>query len=193
METVFFIGIISGILVFILYFLYDINSVYWKNRLLHSGFLFGTVFLALATTAQIGYQIPVAEKGIRFWGCMLLAIFALILLIDTLFFELPFEETYIESEGKARVYDQGMYALCRHPGVIWFFFFYLFLGVALLPGKFIFIGMLYSLCNILYVIFQDVWTFPHTFVDYEEYKKQTPFLIPNSHSIKRAYKTRRRR
>ena len=39
-------------------------------------------------------------------------------------------------------------------------------------------------CNLGYVIFQDIWTFPKTFSDYEEYKEKTPFLIPDWKSIK---------
>ena len=38
--------------------------------------------------------------------------------------------------------------------------------------------------NYLYIIFQDLWTFPQTFFNYKEYQKNTPFLIPNRDSIR---------
>ena len=37
--------------------------------------------------------------------------------------------------------------------------------------------------NYLYIIFQDLWTFPRTFFNYKEYQQSTPFLIPNRKSI----------
>ena len=44
----------------------------------------------------------------------------LCLLIYTLFFALPFEETYCEENKLRAAYTEGMYGLCRHPGVLWF-------------------------------------------------------------------------
>ena len=184
-------GLCCGIIAFALFFLYDINSVCWKKKLLHKCFFVGSLLLAAATVFQAVFAIGAAAKGIRFWACMVLAVLSLILLADTLFFELPFEETYLDTNEKPKVYDRGMYALCRHPGVIWFFFFYIFLGAAVLPEKLLYIGIFYSMLNLLYVIFQDVWTFPRTFDDYSLYKKSTPFLLPSISSLKKAVKTSR--
>lgn len=105
------------------------------------------------------------------------------LLIYTLFFALPFEETYCEESKLRAAYTEGIYGLCRHPGVLWFAGAYLCMW-----------GMTggwregsYFLCmifwNYLYIIFQDLWTFPRTFFNYEEYQISTPFLIPNRKSI----------
>ncbi len=44
----------------------------------------------------------------------------LALLIYTLFFALPFEETYCEENKLRAAYTEGVYGLCRHPGVLWF-------------------------------------------------------------------------
>ena len=44
----------------------------------------------------------------------------LALLIYTLFFALPFEETYCEENRLRAAYTEGVYGLCRHPGVLWF-------------------------------------------------------------------------
>lgn len=153
----------------------------------------GTGLLAVVTILQMIPAMAVVDKGVRFLVCIVLALVALVLLIDTLFLELPFEKTYLEREDKPVVYDKGMYALCRHPGVIWFFLFYLFLGLALLPEGMIYTGMLYNALNVLYVMFQDIWTFPKTFCDYDIYKKETPFLIPNAHSVRCACQTWRER
>lgn len=185
--------VITGIFGFGLYFLYDINSVIWQNRILHLTFLFGSLILCASTV----YDLVHAEslRAFRPVPCLLFfaAVFFLILLIYTLFFALPFEATYVSPEGRRAVYDKGVYALCRHPGVLWFFLFYLFLGLAVRPSRLLPAGMFYSFLDLLYVIFQDFWTFPRTFTGYDAYKDSTPFLLPSAASIRRAVRTHRRR
>ena len=46
--------------------------------------------------------------------------------------------------------------------------------------------------NYLYIIFQDLWTFPRTFFNYKEYQQSTPFLIPNRKSIRVCLRTIRK-
>ena len=82
-----------------------------------------------------------------------------------------------------QAYTEGVYSLCRHPGVLWFAGLYLCMwgmtGNA--HGGVYFLGMIGW--NFLYIIFQDLWTFPRTFSDYCAYREKTPFLIPNWKSI----------
>lgn len=181
----------AGIIGFGLFFLYDINSIRWKNKILHLSFLAGCVILFAFTAGQFIQSAGGARKQPAFWVCLIIAAFFLFLLIYTLFFALPFDDTYIQVQGKGTVYDRGMYALCRHPGVLWFFLFYLFLGLALWPSPMFGMGLFYSALNFLYVVFQDTWTFPRTFEGYESYQKNVPFLIPNGKSIRTAYRTRK--
>ena len=105
------------------------------------------------------------------------------------FFALPFETTYIQESRYREAYTEGVYALCRHPGVLWFAGLYLCLGALWKDRD----GMLFAvtmiILNILYVIFQDWYSFPKTFSNYKEYKKATPFLLPNKRSILRCRKT----
>lgn len=185
-------GYVSGLIVFGLYLIYDYNSIKWKHWLPHCFFLSGTGLLGAVTAAQIvsaWYAVGMQKyTGLFLSG----AVFFLLLLIYTLFFALPFDKTYLQQKGKPAVYSEGMYALCRHPGVIWFFLFYLCLGLAFWPSGLLCVGMFYSLLNLIYVIVQDCWTFPATFDDYEEYQKNVPFLLPTVSSVKRAFATRRR-
>jgi protein-S-isoprenylcysteine O-methyltransferase Ste14 len=118
-----------------------------------------------------------------------LAVVCFCLLIYTLFFALPFQDTYLETGGSPKIYKDGMYALCRHPGVLWFIGFYIFLGLMLKIPLLIAAAVVFSLLNLLYVVFQDNWTFMKMFSDYDLYKKETPFLLPNLDSIKRCIKT----
>ena len=113
------------------------------------------------------------------------------LMIYSLFFALPFGETYVYVSGKAAPCDRGMYALCRHPGVLWFCFVYLFLALAWGTATVWAMGFFYCLMDVGYVVLQDLWTFPRTLEDYEGYRKRVPFLIPTAGSMKRAWDTRR--
>lgn len=176
-----------GIFVFGLYILYDINSVLWNHRLFHCSFFVGTLLLAGATVYQTADAALEGQIGTHVFPALTAAAVFLVLLIYTLFFALPFEVTYVKPESeKAKVYDKGMYALCRHPGVLWLFLFYLCLGSAFAPSELWKTGLFYSLLDLLYVIVQDLWTFPHSFADYGGYQKKTPFLIPDRKSIRRA-------
>jgi protein-S-isoprenylcysteine O-methyltransferase Ste14 len=130
-------------------------------------------------------QINIVRMGI--FGVFTALFFSL--LIYTLFFALPFKNTYIETEGSPKVCQSGVYALCRHPGVLWFIGFYAFFGITLQLPLLLIAAVIFSLLNVFYVIFQDNWTFMKIFVNYAEYKKVTPFLIPNNKSIKRCLQT----
>ena len=174
--------IFAGVLGFILFIVYDINCVKWNNNLLKKCFFFGCFIIICST---IGLTIE-SFKNIKLnllsaFIFVVLAIIMFALLIYTLFFALPFDNTYISDSNK--ICDKGVYALCRHPGVLWFVGFYIFLSCAF-PYKQLILGScIFSFCNFLYILFQDYWTFPNMFLDYQEYKKNVPFLIPNVKSI----------
>lgn len=187
------LALILGIAGFALYFLYDINGYLVECRLLRTAFFAGSALLGAATLLDLwtawrqGAFTGLADAG--FGGISLLAFGAL---IYCLFFALPFQETYIDQAGGRRVYDGGVYALCRHPGVLCFFAMYLFLGLAALPSRLLCHGMIFSLLNVLYAWFQDRVTFPKCFSDYEDYRKRVPFMIPTKDSVRLAGQTWRR-
>ena len=97
------------------------------------------------------------------------------LLVYTLFFAIPFKQTYIEP-GAGKTVKSGMYSICRHPGVWWLALVLICLWISLeLPW---YAAVSYSLLNLLYVYLEDRFIFPHTLAGYREYKKEVPFLIP---------------
>ncbi|MDP4109378.1 MAG: hypothetical protein Q8878_05040 [Bacillota bacterium] len=116
----------------------------------------------------------------------------LFLLIYALFFALPFGDTYSVHQ-KNVICKTGPYAMCRHPGVICFAGFYLFLYFALPSLRLAYFATVSCICNLLYVIFQDMWSFPLTFDGYGDYRNETPFLIPTAKSIRRGLQTLRNR
>ena len=179
-----------GIAAFSLYFLYDINSFHWKTRIFRFAFLFGTLLIAIATGLDLFHAWKVhAFSGIGDWFLLAGGFLWIVLLIYCLFFALPFQQTYTKQSTGNHVYKGGVYALCRHPGILCFFFLYLMLGLAALPENLLQNGMLFSLLNLLYAWFQDCVTFPKTFCDYREYQNTVPFLIPTRASIRMAKQT----
>lgn len=184
------LALILGILGFVLYFIYDINSFAKRSALLSYAFMVGTLLVAASTILQCIEAIKVnAFSGISDILFLLISLIMFAALIYCLFFALPFQETYTNPFDVRKTYTFGAYALCRHPGVICFFLMYLFLGLAALPTRLIINGMSFSVLNIIYACFQDKVTFHKTFVDYEDYTKQVPFLIPTRQSVSRAIAT----
>ena len=183
----------GGAAAFGLFVLYDVNSVIWKKRNLHSFFSLG-ILLLLAVTGICLLREFGESRISRSSAALLYLIPGLVclgLMVYSLFFALPFAETYVWEPGRNAVCDRGMYALCRHPGVLWFCMTYLFLALAWGTTQIWGMAAFYSLLNVGYVVLQDRWTFPRTFEDYEGYRKRAPFLIPTAGSMKRAWETRR--
>jgi len=105
------------------------------------------------------------------------------LLFFSLFWEIPFKKTYLVKGVGNKLIKTGTYALVRHPGVIWYT---LFLIALLLTSKsrLLLIALpIWVFMEILYVFIQDKFYFPRMFEGYEEYKRETPMLIPNRKSF----------
>ena len=181
-------ALLCGLLGFALYFLYDINSITVRSKLLHSSFAIGTAFIATAT----GMDLWSAFKSNAFSGLtdllfLVLSALSFIALIYCLFFALPFQQTYAEQQAANRsVCGKGVYALCRHPGILCFFGTFLFLGLAAWPANLLVHGLVFSALNLIYALFQDRITFPKIFSDYHIYRTRVPFLLPTSNSVRLA-------
>ena len=184
--------IIIGCLAFLFFMIYDINSVTVNYRLLRCGFLVGCFLLIAATggiiSASLTDMMWYTGRSLVFLPA---AVIFLLLLIYTLFFAIPFEDTYIKTKETPKTCTTGFYALSRHPGVLWFIGFYFSLWLAFSGSLLLLAGILFSLLNLAYIILQDRWIFMKTFPDYGEYKKTTPFLIPTCQSLKRCVQTLR--
>lgn len=153
----------------------------WGGRL----FSLGSVLLAAATLGLLaGRGIP--RLASLPWWC--LAACMLGLLLYTLFAALPAGGSgMLPPDGASLrpLVDTGVYALCRHPGVLWLGGFYLFAwcaagGRALLAAFVLFTGL-----DVLYVWWQDRVVFPRSIRGYCEYRQTTPFLWPTPASLRR--------
>ena len=186
-------SLLLGMPGFLLFFLYDVNSFTWRSRLLHKSFALGVTLLAAATVLDLAAALRMgAFSGLKDLILLVAGALCLAALVYCLFFALPFAETYQDTDGPPAVCDRGVYALCRHPGVLCMLGMYLFWGLGALPATMLRNGLIFSGFNTVYVCFQDRMTFPRTFPDYPDYQKNVPFLIPTGASIRAAWRTRRR-
>lgn len=169
-----------GLSAFLLFALGDLNELRRKTKMLNATFFLGCILLFYSTASLVWPMLP----GAPFWRLFLFggaAACFFALLMYALFFAIPFEETYISLGGVKKVCRTGMYGMCRHPGVLWFAGFYLFLYIAVPSSELLVAALAFNAANLVYVIWQDVCIFPRSFSDYGDYKQTVPFLIPKFH------------
>ena len=184
------ISLILGIAAFVLFFIYDVNSISLKNLFIHRLFMIGSVLVVVSGALDLFTAFKAgAFSGIWDIVLILFGVLSAAALVYSLFFALPFENTYVNPEEKPKVYTGGVYALCRHPGLLCFFAMYAFFGVAAFPERMFEHGVVLSVLNLLYTAFQDRVTLPKSFSGYTEYQNETPFLLPTAASFKNACKT----
>ena len=177
--------LLPGCLAFGLFFLGDWNDWKWGKAPLRMCFPAGFLLLAEETARLAWNGAPVLPSGARGAFYVLAAIF-LALLIHALFFALPAGDSYARQAAKRRACTTGVYALCRHPGVLWFAGLYLCLWAA--AGLPLAAAAAFCALDVLLVIFEDLVVFPARLEGYDDYRRTTPFLLPNRGSLRACLK-----
>nr|MDD6335051.1 hypothetical protein [bacterium] len=178
-----------GLVGFALFFLYEINQVRWHVPALKAAFALGCALVAASTVLMLFASPWRTEGSVRACFGVLAALF-LIFTVYALWFALPFKKTYVTQSAHA-VYDRGVYALCRHPGVRGFVGLYACLWLASGTAEMLAAFIAFSALNILYAAFQDVWSFPRLMEGYAAYRAYTPFMLPTCRSIARCLSLRK--
>jgi protein-S-isoprenylcysteine O-methyltransferase Ste14 len=173
------------ILVFSLYIIYDINSISIKNGVLSKFFLLGSLIFLVENTIILSTLLFRINFNLKNILLLFLSLVFFILLIYTLFFSLPFNETYVDEDKTRQVVRTGMYSLSRHIGVLWFIFMYICLIIVFKDHTFTIFALISCLMNLIYIVFQDNYSFLKLFDDYQEYKEEVSFLIPTINSLKK--------
>ena len=114
------------------------------------------------------------------WG--LLAV-SLPLLGHSLFISLPFRKTYVTPGVGDRLITTGVYALVRHPGVLWFGLVMLSLILVSRSSLLLIAAPIFILLDIVLVVIQDKLVFGRMFGGYDSYRRETPMLLPNRRSV----------
>lgn len=167
-----------------MFIVYDINGAGMNLSLIKPFFAAGCVLMLGATAGIIVRSLRYAYALTPIFEIAAVAIAAL--LIYTLFFALPFRSAYVD--GRPALCTTGMYALCRHPGILWLGFAYASLFFALPCALTAAGAALFTALDVAYAVFQDMYTFPRIFKGYGEYRRLAPFLIPNPASVRRAFR-----
>jgi protein-S-isoprenylcysteine O-methyltransferase Ste14 len=180
-----FLGAI-GFLFILLFDVYTLKTDGLKRKTLgFSGVMLIAYSSIMATIVSEKVNIPIAVR-IAAW---ILWAAVLFLLIYSLFLELPFKKTYGGAKYSSELVDTGTYALCRHPGVLWFGLMFLFYFLATGAVLLIPAGIIWTSIDVVHVYIEDKFFFPRMFLNYKCYAKSTPMLIPNKQSISRCIST----
>lgn len=169
--------IFLSIVGFIFLFLYDFCQL-WKKK--HLTLLFSIIGYGSigASFFFLFFWYPLRETPlwILLFSTILLGI-CFCLLLFSQFIELSYGKAFENARGR-RVFRKGTYGIVRHPGFWWFFFMVLFLNGAFRQGQVICLSVLQVFLNLCLIILEDRLIFPRIFVDYDEYIREIPFLIP---------------
>ena len=184
-DTAQTILIIAGIAAFILMTVYDVNNISCALRIFKGLFFTGIFILSGSMLGLVIYAFNeylffdwLAAIGVLFF------IIGLFLQIFALFFAIPFKKTYVTSDANRMVVNTGLYALCRHPGVWGFIILCFGLYMATRTVYILSACIIWIVCDLLHVAIQDKFIFPKQLNGYEKYRCATPFLVPNTRSIR---------
>jgi len=169
----------AGCAAFALFFLSDLNDLRLHARGLR--WLFPAGFLLLAVSAALQCRGSAYPPAVRLAGWCLAAGSAG-LELWSLFFALPARDAYARPGEKRAAVTGGVYALCRHPGVL--FFAFLMLGLYFAAGLPLLSAAVYTALDVLLVLWEDRRVFPAVLRGYEAYRAAAPFLIPTPASIR---------
>ena len=153
--------------------------------------------LAGVAIALIGWSLVMATvSGERLWmpawltvaGAALLPL-AFGLLLYSMFLELPFRRTYLQSDPGPHLITTGTYALVRHPTLLWFAIGMVSL-LLLTHSQLLLIALpMWLMLDTLWVVLQDKLSLPRTFPAYGDYQMTTPMIVPNRKSLRACLST----
>lgn len=127
--------------------------------------------------------------AVRVVGFVLASVFFLLMLYSLLI-EIPFRRIYLDDQQGIQVIDTGTYALCRHPGVLWFGLFLIFTFVAGGRPQQLAAAALWSLMDAMYAVCQERFFYPRIFGEqFERYRSHVPMVVPTTRSFRRFLET----
>jgi len=177
------IYIAIGCLGFLVIHLFDIVSIKRVPAAKPCTWVLGSGLMGYAIVASCLWSDKLPLPAWSTWlGWVLLAL-SLSMVIYSLFINLPFRKTYIATGVGDKLIRTGLYALVRHPGVIWFIPFMVSLVLVSKSNLILIAAPIYILLDIVLVVMQDKVFFGRMFHGYDSYQRETPMLVPNRRSI----------
>jgi protein-S-isoprenylcysteine O-methyltransferase Ste14 len=185
--------ILLGVFAFLIAFFFDLAAIKHIHCLkqiigLAAALLFG-YSLVMVALYPVKLQMP-SLLSYAGWPFLIISAF---LLAYSLFLEIPFRQSYATDGVGDRLVKTGTYALMRHPGVLWFALFLASLILVSRSRLLLLATPLWIFTDVLYVWVQERFFLGKMFPGYEQYRKETPMLIPTPASIVRCWRSVRKR
>ncbi len=142
----------------------------------------GILFYAIAIVTLSADRLVLA-LWLNWLGWILLPV-SILLVVYSLFVNLPLVNTYLKRGIGKRLVKTELYTLVRHPGIYGFILFMAALWLVSGSRPLLVAAPVWILLDIILVVIQDRYFFGRMFPAYEQYRQQTPMLIPNKQSIR---------
>jgi protein-S-isoprenylcysteine O-methyltransferase Ste14 len=175
--------IIIGAIGFVVVHLFDLVALKRIPRLKPIIWCIGSGLLiySLVMICRYPVKIELPDWSVWLgWGVLTVSLF---LLIHALFVSLPFRKTYVDTGVSDKLVRTGLYALVRHPGIMWFPLFMLSLIPISRSSLLLIAAPLFIALDIVLVVIQDKFIFGRMFHGYDSYRRETPMLLPNKKSF----------
>lgn len=175
--------IIIGAIGFVVVHLFDLVALKRIPRLKPVIWCIGSGLLIYSLVMICRYPVKIVLPAWSTWlGWGMLAVSAS-LLIHSLFISLPFRKTYVDTGVGDKLVKTGLYALVRHPGIMWFPLFMLALIPISRSSLLLIAAPTFIALDIVLVVIQDRLIFGRMFHGYDSYRRETPMLLPNRKSL----------
>ena len=175
--------IIIGAVGFIVVHVFDLVALKRIPKLKPVVWCIGSGLLIYSLVMICRYPVKIELPAWSVWlGWGVLAVSAS-LLIHSLFVSLPFRKTYVDTGVGDKLVKNGLYALVRHPGILWFPLFMLSLISISRSSLLLIAAPTFIALDIVLVFIQDRLIFGRMFRGYERYRRETPMLLPNRKSV----------
>ena len=116
-------------------------------------------------------------------GWVLLPVSGL-MLVYSLFVELPLTRSYARGDEPPRLITTGTYALVRHPTVLWYILVLFALLLLSRSWLLLIAAPVWVALDILWALVQERFSLSGARAEYSDYRQRTPFLIPTRRSMK---------
>jgi len=180
-----------GVLGFLVAYLFEVVSL---KRI--SGAKQGVGIVAAALIGYATFMVCLKSGRLELpiwltWLGWALLLVSVLFLVYSLFINLPFRKTYVVPGVGDKLIRTGTYALVRHPGVPWYALLLVSLILVSKSKLLLIASPIWLAMDILYVIIQDKFFFGKMFKDYDDYRRETPMLIPSRRSVGACLRTLR--
>jgi protein-S-isoprenylcysteine O-methyltransferase Ste14 len=144
------------------------------------GALVAAFTLATREGALLGFP-----SGCYWAGIAMMAVGGVLIIFSALV-EIPLASAsrHRADEWWCEVYHGGTYALCRHPAILWMVIYLAGLVMASNQAGAVFLAIWWFILEMVVITVQDLYVFPSLFRGYTEYRRTTPFVIPNLSSLR---------